>query len=195
MGEVSQRISLVAGAREQAWLAPRSHGDTSQGVSPFCPASTARAGSEGGIIGSMKEGLGSGTDDPGSRVVEQPIRNRIIEYLELASSFEDQRLCAENAPIVNVAYEIVNQWEDWVHCDPRSDSAQLGVYDDAEIEAMKRFHAVWEQAVAALPDAYPSISAVQELPAWIRLREHAQSALAVFLRRGTMPDDRELGRT
>lgn len=145
-----------------------------------------------GHHGSMSDGANSSTANPSGRIIEQRVRNRVIEYLELASSFDSQQHYAEKAPIVNVAYEIINQWEDWVHVDPRSDDDQLGVYNDFEIKAMKQFHAAWVEAAVALPDTYPSISDVQKLPAWLRLRDEAQSALGVFMRRGMMPEDREV---
>src|SRR3954465_14083419 len=93
-------------------------------------------------------------EDVPSRVIEQRVRNRVIEYLELAGSFQQQEEYERNAPIAHVPSEVINQWEDWVHQDQRRDSS-LSVYDKAEIEAMGQFQAAWEDAAAALPDNYP----------------------------------------
>ena len=60
-------------------------------------------------------------DKPSPRVVEQRVRNRVIEYLELAASFQEQQEYERNAPIAHIPYEVINQWEDWVHQDPRED--------------------------------------------------------------------------
>jgi hypothetical protein len=62
-----------------------------------------------------------GPDEPSRRVVEQRVRNRIIEYLEPASSFEAQQQYERDVAIAHVPYELINQWEDWVHKDPRED--------------------------------------------------------------------------
>jgi hypothetical protein len=129
---------------------------------------------------------------PSRRVVEQRVRNRIIEYLELASSFEAQQEYERDVPIEHVPYEVINQWEDWVHKDPREDRDLPDVYDGAEVEAMCQFHAAWDDAASAVPNNYPSLSEVQALPEWSRLRDTARSALSVFMRRGKMSEDHEV---
>ena len=127
---------------------------------------------------SMSDTRRQPTDDPGRRVIDQRLRNRVIEYLELASSFEQQRDYAKNVPMVNVPYEVINQWEDWVPAAPVRTADQLGVYSDPEVAAMMKFQAAWEQAADGLPDTYPSISEAQRLPVWLNLREEAECALA-----------------
>jgi hypothetical protein len=129
----------------------------------------------------------SGVSD---RVVQQRIRNRVIDYLQLASSFEEQREYAATAP-VNIPYEVINQWEDWVSEDPRTAEEHSDVYSGEEIEALGRVHTVWEAAAAQLPDDYPSILEAQALPAWEALRVEAENALAVFMQHGRMPEDIE----
>lgn len=125
-------------------------------------------------------------------MVQQRVRNRVIEYLELASSFEEQREYEQAAPIAHVPYEVINQWEDWVYTDPREDPDLFDVYDTAEVAAMGQLHATWKDAVTAVPDDYPPLSEVQTLPEWGRLRDAAKSALSVFSRRGKMPEDHEV---
>jgi hypothetical protein len=71
-------------------------------------------------------------DKPSRRVVEQRVRNRIIEYLELASSFETQQGYERDVPIAHISYEVISQWEDWVHKDPREDPDLSDVYEWAE---------------------------------------------------------------
>ncbi|GAB3080111.1 hypothetical protein [Pedococcus soli] len=131
-------------------------------------------------------------DPPSRRVVEQRVRNRVIEYLELASSFEKQREYERNAPIAHIPYEVINQWEDWVYKDPREDGNLSDVYDKPESEAMGHFHAAWEAAASAVPNNYPPLFEVQSLPEWGRLCDAAASALSVFMRRGKMPEDHEV---
>ena len=75
-------------------------------------------------------------DKPSRRVVDQRVRSRIIDYLELARSFEAQQEYERDVPIAHIPYEVINQWEDWVHKDPREDRDLSDVYDEAEVEAM-----------------------------------------------------------
>ena len=49
-------------------------------------------------------------DQPSARLVEQRIRNRIIESLELAASFEVQQQYERDVPIAYVPGEVLNQW-------------------------------------------------------------------------------------
>jgi hypothetical protein len=59
-----------------------------------------------------------GQDDASDRLFEQRIRNRIIEYLELAASFEAQREYEQGVPIAHIPYEVISQWEDLVQTHP-----------------------------------------------------------------------------
>jgi hypothetical protein len=114
----------------------------------------------------------------------------VIEYFELASSFEAQREYELAVPIVHVPYEVIEQWQDWV---PHLDLvlATSTVYSADEREALRRFQAVWDVTAAANGDDYPSLSVVQDLPAWQELRREAESSLAIFAQRGRLPEDRE----
>jgi len=53
------------------------------------------------------------------------------------------------------------------------------------------FVRVWEAAAIAIGDDVPPLRDVQALPAWTRLRQHADAASRVFERRGKLPEDRE----
>ena len=131
-------------------------------------------------------------DAPSRRVVEQRVRNRIIEYFDLAASFEAQVDYETAAPFVNVPYEVVNGWQDWVPIDPRTDSSHLHVLSDYEIRAMCDYHVVWDVVSDAVPNDYPNLSIVQALPEWDALRRAASQARAVFAVRGKMPEDHEI---
>lgn len=125
-------------------------------------------------------------------MVEQRVRNRIIEYLELASSYEDQVACEAAAPYVNVPYDVINQWEDWVPADPRTVNTHLSVFSEAEVRALCDFQDVLDSVTAALPNNYPKVAEVQALPAWGRLRDAARTAGETFAVRGKMPEDDEV---
>lgn len=134
----------------------------------------------------MSDSVADGYGGTSRRVVEQRIRNRIIEYLELAGSFEAQREYDRAAPI-HVPYEVINQWQDWIPSLPWDLS---DVYSAAEIEALENVQRVWADAADAVPDDYPTLDSVQRLPAWQRLRDEACAALEIFARRGRLSEDR-----
>ena len=46
-------------------------------------------------------------------MIQQRVRNRVMEYLELVSSFDEQRAHESDVPIATVPAEVFNQWEDW----------------------------------------------------------------------------------
>jgi hypothetical protein len=124
------------------------------------------------------------------QVIAQRARNRIIEYLELASSFERQREYEVNVPIAHVPSEVICQWEDWVDED-RFEWYGPPVFSRAEAEAMKRFHATWDLAADRV-DGWPRLEEVQGLPEWVQLRDAAAEVLSVFSVRGKLPEDEEM---
>jgi len=112
---------------------------------------------------------------PSDRVIEQRVRNRLIEYFELASSFAAQQEYERDAPIAHVPYEVIEQRADWL---PHLDLylADSGAYTAAEVEAIRQFQVVWEATTNAISDDYPTLAQVQALPAWEELRQEAESA-------------------
>ncbi|MGQ0844784.1 MAG: hypothetical protein ACT4QF_11675 [Sporichthyaceae bacterium] len=127
---------------------------------------------------------------PSERVVDRRVRNRVIEYLELASSFEGQREYAARAPsYVDIPNEVVNQWDDWVR--PSDLDGEAAVYTAAEVQTMSSYLEALDRANAAVVDSYPDLAHVQTLPEWQALREAALDALAVFAVRGRLSEDVE----
>lgn len=121
------------------------------------------------------------------------MRNRIIEYLDLAASYEQQAEYEATAPpFVNVPDEVINQWGDWVPIDPRTDAKHLSVFSAEEVRAMCEFQGVFDAVVRALPKDLPTIRDMQALPAWNHLRIAASKASEVFAVRGKMPEDDEV---
>jgi hypothetical protein len=129
---------------------------------------------------------------PSPRLIEQRIRNRIIEYLELASSFEAQSTL-DATTIAHVPNEVINEWDDWNPVDQSRWPGRLGEpYSDAEIAAMQTFHAEWEWVLDHTPDPLPALSDLQQAPEWQRLREAAEAALRPFNARGRLSEDHEV---
>ena len=172
---------------------PAVSGDASLRAGPVKPAlhgAGSRRVTHNDGMGNGASGMAGGT--PSERVVEQRGRNRVIEYLDLAASFEAQRQYERDVPIAHVPYEVINQWEDNFPRGPGPDADLLSVYSPEEIEAIRQFHRVWDAAANAIADNYPSLADVHALPEWEQLRRAAASARDVFARRGTMPEDREV---
>jgi hypothetical protein len=100
---------------------------------------------------------------PSRRVVDQRIRNRLIEYFELAASYDEQLAYEKAAPIVNVPYEVINQWEDWVREPTHTSVNDPSVFSLSELQAIEEFRPVWEAAADAIGDDYPTVRDVQLL--------------------------------
>lgn len=122
------------------------------------------------------------------------MRNRLIEYFELASSYVAQTEYERAAPpYVYVPDELIEQWGDWVHhLDLVLDASPA--YTDEERGVLRRFQGVWEATADALGDDYPPLTAVQATSSWETMRQEAESALIVFSRRGRLSEDEDPSR-
>jgi hypothetical protein len=136
--------------------------------------------------------VGTDAEQPSKRLVEQRIRNRVIEYLELAASFEEQQQYERNVPIAYVPGEVIDQWGDNFPRGLERDLPRVGIFSADEIAALREVEPTWVAACRAMPDDYPTLPAVQALPAWEALRDAASSALAVFEQRGGLSEDEEV---
>jgi hypothetical protein len=118
-------------------------------------------------------------------VVLQRIRNRIIEYLELASSFDAQIAYQAAVPDVRVPNEVLNQWEDWAG---GGWLQYKPAFTSDEIEAMRRFHSVWQYVCDTTPADLPCLDELFPTPSWRQLATGAAQALTVFMRSGPRPE-------
>lgn len=118
---------------------------------------------------------------PSPLPVEQRIRNRIIAYLQMASSFDAQR-DFDRDTIAYIPNEMIELWADWNPVDESRWPGRLAApYSAEEIAAMRAFHEKWEWVIAHTPNPLPELTEVQQLPAWERLP--ATSAAGVGNRR------------
>jgi hypothetical protein len=120
-------------------------------------------------------------------VVINRIRNQIINYLALASSFDEQAEYQLAVPHINVPNEIINQWEDWVQEDWRRYVTEP-VFSKDEVVAVGKFYAAWDSVAAATPDPLPPLEALWASSEWQLLALSAKEALIVFQFRGPTPD-------
>jgi hypothetical protein len=127
------------------------------------------------------------SDTPSERIVQQRLRNRIIESLELAASIEDQHEYQRRVPFVDVPTQIINRWEDFVGRDWRRHYPAGDVFTLPEIDAIAEFDAVWNDVAERAPDL--PLEALALTADWKRLMETADRCLQVFLHRGRLPED------
>ena len=133
-------------------------------------------------------------DQVSRHVVHQRIRNRYIEYFELASSEAELLDYQAKAP-VNIFAELINQWEDWSPCPgqtPMRTWYPLAVYSEEEVVEILRFHSVWDAVSRSTPQEIDRIEDFFVLPEWQLLKSAAVEALATFSRRGRLSEDEEV---
>jgi len=121
---------------------------------------------------------------PSQSVPAQPlglrrVRNRIMDYLALASSASAQRAY----PAASVADEVLNQWEDWVAPDWKQQLAEP-VFSPDERNGIAHFARAWEVAANGLPTPLPPLETLFALPQWQTLMRAAAELLQVFEQRG-----------
>lgn len=111
-------------------------------------------------------------------VVEQRIRNRLIEWLEMLVNYQ-----ADPPPFdLN---EVLNQWEDW---NPPGFTYSACVYTTAEIELLSRVGRCWDAFCSATPQSIIDESAALQRSEWAELVSASKSALAVLQRRGRLSE-------
>ncbi len=116
-------------------------------------------------------------------LIERRVRNRLIEYLELAASAALQLEYQKVAP-VNVSNELFNRWEDYVPAEGPVGRFTHGAFTPAELAARSSFHATWTRLADATPAEMPPWEHFQRTPEWADLRSAAETALKAFLQRG-----------
>ena len=120
------------------------------------------------------------SEDVSSLLVKQRIRNRIIENLEFASSFDQ---IAKTG-----AFEAINMWEDFVTGES-FDYFDEPVFSILEQDAIRQFHVVWEECASQTKDDIFDARALEEIACWKNLQTIAASAVAVFQKRGRFSND------
>lgn len=126
------------------------------------------------------------------QVIFQRVRNRIIEYLEVASSFDEQRKYQKAVPFESVPSEMINLFEDSVPNKGVLDDFELPVYSTAEQAALRQFYKTWEDVAQNTPNPLPPLEETLKLTKWKELREAAEEALIIFSTRGKLPEDKEI---
>jgi hypothetical protein len=128
-------------------------------------------------------------EKPTDRIIDQRIRNRIIETLELAASFDDQ-FEYQAHQVCHVPDQVILWWYDWVG-DPIRPDFDPPVFSPAELEAILRYHAVMESICDQIPGRLPDLEHLVTTDYWQHLRAAAAEALAIFQLRGRFSEHHE----
>ena len=116
-------------------------------------------------------------------LLNQRIRNRIIEVLEITASYEEQEKHGGD--------EFINMWEDWVD-DERIGDYVEPVFTKKEQERLAEFHKAWNYVANHTPQFLPDISELKKNNDWTNLMASASDALAVFRQRGKLSEESEI---
>ncbi len=119
------------------------------------------------------------------RVVEQRIRNRIMEYLLGVSEFESD-------PGVQDLNDLVNDWEFNINGPFSPREFPLPPYTHQEVMALEAVDVAWNRFCNATPQTIKDEEAAFALPEWAQFRTEARAALDVFLQRGKLSEDVEV---
>jgi hypothetical protein len=126
----------------------------------------------------------SNEDDPSLRVVEQGVRNRIIEYLEAVR---------DAAPLEwpGSFSEYFNSFYDWV---PEATSLNVrfatGAMSGGELDALETFRTTFNEECESTPDDM-DYAVFLASRAHARIRAAAIEMLSVFARRGRLSEEIE----
>lgn len=127
------------------------------------------------------------TTRPSERVLLQRVRNQLIDYLEIAASFQAQQEFQTQAPQTHVATEVLEQWADWVSPNWQEE-LKAPTFSEQERNAITQFQIIWENTHKTLVRPLPVLEYIQLAPAWQQLRVAAEECLWVFMLRGKLSD-------
>ncbi|MBC3875968.1 hypothetical protein [Undibacterium flavidum] len=130
------------------------------------------------------------TTRPSERTLLQRVRNQLIDYLEIAASFQAQQDFQTQAPQTHVATEVLEQWADWVSPNWQEE-LKAPTFSEQERSAITEFQTIWQGTHNTLVRPLPALEYIQLAPAWQQLRVAAEDCLLVFMLRGKLSDDVE----
>ncbi|MGF1593831.1 MAG: hypothetical protein ACFCUW_11160 [Kiloniellaceae bacterium] len=118
----------------------------------------------------------------GRTLLQQRIRNRLMDVLEIASAFDEIARCGTS--------ETINLWEDWYR-ESDSDFYAEPVFSVSERKQIIEFSKVWNETAEVEEDNTFDPEKLKTLPHWCRFRDAAETALRVFEQRGRCSEDKE----
>ena len=115
-------------------------------------------------------------------LLQQRVRNRMIDVLEIAASFEDIARWG--------TFEVINRWEDWYHGPDPAFFAEP-VFSPEELRQIDVFTAAWDATPQIDEPQFFKSEEIHGLTHWQRFRAAAQEALSIFEKRGRFSEDNE----
>jgi hypothetical protein len=122
------------------------------------------------------------TDVMDPLVLEQRIRNRLIEYVEWVVEYQ-----AESEPRLGMG-ELLNQWEDFITRPICEANFPSPVFSADEIQSLKRLDDGWERLCSATPKHVIHDSEVFKMSEWEAFVACAAEAALTFHGRGKLPE-------
>ncbi|MDP3230078.1 MAG: hypothetical protein Q8N13_19185 [Acidovorax sp.] len=123
------------------------------------------------------------TQSVSRQLVDQRIRNRLIEYLEVLANYEN------DPPPWNLN-ETINQWEDWVHSPATKEQFSSPIYTKFESELLVEVDCAWSVFANA------TLSTIQnddiQRPEWAAFIVSARRALGCLMHRGRLSEVHEV---
>jgi len=124
-----------------------------------------------------------------SRLVEQHIRNHLIEYVGWVCEYAD-----EPEPRLGMN-ELLNQWEDFITRPICETNFPAPVYTTEEINALSALDVAWDLLCSVTEQDIARDSDAFEKPEWSVFVDRAREAQRIFLRRGKLSEDLLIPRT
>jgi hypothetical protein len=122
-------------------------------------------------------------------VIDQRIRNNLIQYFELASSEHNLLEYQRNVPIAQALVELVEQLEDSFDFEHVKDGwYKAPTYTQEEIDAVLNFKEIWEMLIG-MPEYVDSIGNFLSSNYWPPFQKGAERTLKVFMKRGYLSAD------
>lgn len=122
------------------------------------------------------------TQSVSSQTIDQRVRNRVIEYLEMLANYE-------NDPPPWDINETVNQWEDWIVSPATRDQFPGPVYSELEALQLVEVDTAWTAFADAPPSSIQSDQLAKRCPEWVAFITAAKRALECLNLRGRLPED------
>ncbi|WP_143226741.1 hypothetical protein [Acidovorax sp. 62] len=120
---------------------------------------------------------------PSHPLIEQRVRNRLIEWLEMLVHYETD-------PPPFDLNAVLNQWEDW---NSPLHSYSAPTYSESEAKKLLLVANAWEGFCKGTPNTISNEREALGTSEWITLVLACQVALSELRRRGRLPEEIEVG--
>ena len=118
---------------------------------------------------------------PSPKVIEQQVRNRQLEWLEMAAEVESD-------PPPFDLNEVINQWFDWNPDVPCLDAYAAPTYTEREAERLVEVGRALNRLCAATPSTIADDWATLATPEWASVVALSKQALVEMLLRGRLSE-------